>query len=142
MAVILKKHYSDRIVIDGGKIMAVHNHTEKKKAGRTAVTFTVAECGEFHTLGEYHEDIGTLEEAAAIYRKIKPERMNGIPSIGIKIHAEGTGETEDMQFDILSGREIDRGILMLVPDGCGQKEVQEIIRKLAEMFPDKEIADI
>ena len=120
--------------------MASYNHTEKEN--RTAVTFTVAECGEFHSLGEYHEDISTLEEAVEIYRKIPPERMNGIPSIGVKIHAEGIGETEDMQFDILSGMEIDRGILMLVPDGCGHKEVQEIIRKLAEMFPDKEVVDI
>lgn len=122
--------------------MAGHNHTEKEKESRTVVTFTVAECGEFHSLGEYHEDISTLEEAAAIYRKIKPERMNGIPSIGIKIHAEGTEKTEDMQFDILSGREIDRGILVLVPDGCVHTAVQETIRKLAEMFPDKEVVDI
>ena len=122
--------------------MAGHNHTEKKKESRAVVTFTVAECGEFHSLGEYHEDIVTLEEAAAVYRKIQPERMNGIPSIGIKLHVEGTAETEDMQFDILSGMEIDRGILMLVPDGHGHKEVQEIIRKLAEMFPDKEVVDI
>ena len=81
MAVILNKHYSDRIfdrtVIDGGKIMAGHNHTEKKKESRAVVTFTVAECGEFHNLGEYHEDIGTLEEAAAIYRKIQPEVKYG-----------------------------------------------------------------
>ena len=122
--------------------MAGYDHTEKEKESRTVVTFTVAECGEFQSLGEYHEDIITLEEAAAIYKKIKPERMNGIPSIGIKIHVEGTEELEDMQFDILSGGEIDRGILMLLPNGCGYKEVQEIIRKLAGLFPDKEVVDI
>ena len=120
--------------------MAGYNYTEKEN--RTVVTFTVAECGEFHSLGECHEDIGTLEEAAAIYRKIRPERMNGIPSIGIKIHVEGAAEIEDMQFDILSGREIDRGILMLAPDSCSHTVVQEIIRKLAEMFPDKEVVDV
>lgn len=93
--------------------MADHNHTEKKKESRAAVTFTVAECGEYHSLGEYYEDIGTLEEAAAIYRKLQTGRMNGIPSIGIKIYAEGTPETEAVQLDILSGSEIDRGIQML-----------------------------
>ncbi len=122
--------------------MADHNYTEKKKESRTVITYTVAECGEFHCLGEYHENIRTLEEAAAIYRKIPPGRINGIPSIGIKIHVEGTAEIEDMQLDILSGREINRGILMLMPDGCGRKAVQETIRKLAAMFPDKEVVDI
>ena len=50
------------------------------------LTFTVAECGEYHSLGEYHEGIRTLEEAVVIYEKIPPERMNGIPSIGINLH--------------------------------------------------------
>ena len=62
-----------------------------KNGDKTVITFTVAECGEFHSLGEYYEDISTLGEAAAIYRKIPPGRRNGIPSIGIKIHAAGTG---------------------------------------------------
>ncbi len=120
--------------------MADHNHMEKES--RNVITFTVAECGEYHSLGGYHENIRTLEEAAAIYRKIQPERMNGIPSIGIKIHVEGTAETEDVQLDILSGSEIDRGILMLIPDGCDRTAVQEIIRELTVMFPDKQVADI
>lgn len=120
--------------------MAGHNRTEKES--RTVITFTVAECGEFHSLGEYHEDISTLEEAAAIYRKIQPERMNGIPSIGIKIHVEGAAETGDVQLDILSGSEIDRGVMMLIPDGCDRTAVQEIIRELIVMFPDKEVVDI
>ena len=53
---------------------------EKKEV---VLTFTVAECGEYHNLGEYHEGIRTLEEAVAVYEKIPPERMNGIPAIGI-----------------------------------------------------------
>ena len=48
---------------------------EKKEV---VLTFTVAECGEYHNLGEYHEGIRTLEEAISVYKKIPPERMNGI----------------------------------------------------------------
>ena len=58
-----------------------------EKQGDMIMRFTVAECGEFHNLGEYHENIKTVEEAAAIYRSIPPERMNGIPAIGIRLHA-------------------------------------------------------
>ncbi len=45
------------------------------------VTLTVAECGEFHNMGEFYENIPTVEEAVAIWKQIPPERMNGIPAI-------------------------------------------------------------
>ena len=70
---------------------------------QTVVTLTVAECGEFHNLGEYHEGIADVPEAIAIFNQILPERMNGIPSIGINIHTEGTESYEDTQMDIVSG---------------------------------------
>lgn len=105
------------------------------------ITFTVAECGEYHSMGEYHEGIRTLEEAAAIYRKIPPERMNGIPSIGIRFHAAGTAEKEDIQIDILSGREIDRGMARLIPELRGSAEVEKIIQEMIRRFPEKEVAD-
>lgn len=53
---------------------------------KVIMTFTVAECGEYHSLGEYHEGIGTLEEAVTLYLQIPSERMNGVPSIGINLH--------------------------------------------------------
>ena len=72
---------------------------------QTVVTLTVAECGEFHNFGEYHENIAGVEEAIAIFNRIPPERMNGIPSIGINIHTEGTESYEDTQMlpSVLSG---------------------------------------
>ena len=59
------------------------------------ITFTVAECGEFHNMGEYHEGIETIEEAMKLYNAIDPSRMHGIPSIGVNMHIEGTEEWED-----------------------------------------------
>lgn len=53
------------------------NSIKKGKAGTATLTFTVAECGEFHSLGEYHEGIKTLDEAVSIYRNIPPGRIYG-----------------------------------------------------------------
>ena len=61
-----------------------------QEQAETEVTLTVAECGEFHNLGEFYENILTVEEAVAIWKQIPPERMNGIPAIGINIHTPGT----------------------------------------------------
>ena len=70
------------------------------------ITFTVAECGEFHNMGEYHEGIETIEEAMNLYNAIDPSRMHGIPSIGVNMHIEGTEEWEDEQLDIVSVKRI------------------------------------
>lgn len=50
------------------------------------VTLMVSECGEFHNLGEFYENIPTVEDAIAIWKQIPPERMQGIPAIGINVH--------------------------------------------------------
>lgn len=34
------------------------NNAKKERAGTKGLTFTVAECGEFHSLGECHEGSG------------------------------------------------------------------------------------
>lgn len=92
-------------------------------------------------MGEYHEGIGTLEEAVTLYRQIPPERMNGVPSIGINLHVEGTAKMEDSQADILSGNEIDIGFLNLMPEFYDNPQVQEAVKKIIELFPDKEVID-
>lgn len=111
------------------------------KKGELVMSFTVAECGEFHCLGEYHEDIKTVEEAAALYRDIPKERMHGVPVVGIKLHKKGQPAYEDLQIDILSGRAIDRGILRYVPEAESSPLVQEAVGALIKMFPEKEIID-
>lgn len=108
---------------------------------KSIFTFTVAECGEYHSLGKFYRDIRTLEEAVHIYRQIPPERMNGSPSIGINLHVRGTDRMEDIQADILSGDEIDIGYINLIPEFCGNPQVQEMIKEIMEEFPDKEVID-
>ena len=106
---------------------------------QTVVTLTVAECGEFHNFGEYHEDIAGVEEAIAIFNRIPPERMNGIPSIGINIHTEGTESYEDTQMDIVSGRIADLEILDYVPDITDNPKAVEVIAELIDKLPDIEV---
>lgn len=105
------------------------------------VTFTVAECGEFHNLGEYHEGIETIEEAIQIYQAIDPSRMNGIPSIGVNMHIEGTEEWEDEQADILNGKCIDVDYLNYMLELRDTPKVQDALKKLIAAFPEKEVND-
>ena len=106
------------------------------------ITFTVAECGEFHNMGEYHEGIETIEEAIKIYNAIDPFRMNGIPSIGVNMHIEGTEEWEDEQVDIVSGKCIDVDFLNYTPELRDTPKVQDAIKKLIAAYPEKDVIDV
>ena len=112
---------------------------QAQEGKQMAVTLTVAECGEFHNFGEYHENIAGVEEAIAIFNRIPPERMNGIPSIGINIHTEGTESYEDTQMDIVSGRVADLEILDYVPDITDNPKAVEVIAELIDKLPDIEV---
>lgn len=119
------------------------NETAGQKRGKVILTFTVAECGEYHSLGKYYEGIATLEEAAELYLQIPPERMHGIPAIGINLHVEGTDSLQDSQADILSGSEIDVGAASLMPEldenPQALEEVNRAVEALIRRFPEKEI---
>ena len=105
------------------------------------ITFTVAECGEFHNMGEYHEGIETIEEAIKIYNAIDPSRMNGIPSIGVNMHIEGTEEWEDEEADIVRGNCIDVDFLNYTPELLDTPTVQDALKKLIAAYPEKEVKD-
>ncbi len=113
--------------------------TLSQEQAETEVTLTVAECGEFHNLGEFYENIPTVEEAVAIWKQIPPERMNGIPAIGINIHTPGTEVFEDVEIDILTGKRIDLDILEYIPDIKGNPQAMEMITELVAKLPEMEI---
>lgn len=108
---------------------------------KNIITFTVAECGEYHNFGEFYRDIKTLEEAVRLYHQIPPERMNGIPSIGINLHVRGTDRMEDIQADILCGDEIDKGFINLIPELRENPQVQKTLQEIIERFPEREVID-
>ena len=113
----------------------------EEKAEDLTVTFTVAECGEFHQIGAYYEDIPTIEDAIRIYREMDPARLNGVPAIGVNLHVEGTDCLEDDQVDLLTGNTIDVDYLNYMPDVRDHPSVQDAIKKLIEAFPEKEVID-
>lgn len=105
------------------------------------ITFTVAECGEFHTMGEFHEGIETIEEAMKLYNAIDPSRMHGIPSIGVNMHIDGIEEWEDEDADIVRENCIDVDFLNYTPELRDTPTVQDALKKLIAAYPDKEVDD-
>ncbi len=105
----------------------------------TVVTLTVAECGAFHNMGEFHDNISTVEEAVAIWKQIPPDRMNGIPAIGIHIHKPGDEAHEDVEMDILTGKHIDLEILEYVPDIANNPKAIAMIEQMIEQLPEMEV---
>ena len=105
------------------------------------ITFTVAECGEFHTMGEFHEGIETIEEAMQLYNVIDPSRMHGIPSLGVNMHIDGTEEWEDEEADIVRGNCIDVDFLNYTPELRDTPTVQDALKKLIAAYSEKEVND-
>lgn len=111
----------------------------QQKEKESIVTFTVSECSEFHNLGEYHENIESIDKAISIFNKIPPGRMNGIPGIGINIHITGTKAYEDISTDILCGRTIDLGILEYMPEIAANHNAMAAIEDMIARLPDVEV---
>ena len=103
------------------------------------VTLMVSECGEFHNLGEFYENISTVEEAIAIWKQIPPERMHGIPAIGINVHRLGEENYMDDEVDLLSGNRIDLEILEHIPSITSEPKAMEVIAELVAKLPEMEI---
>ena len=116
----------------------MHTQGEMKKE-EVEVTLMVSECGEFHNLGEFYENIPTVEEAIAIWKQIPPERMHGIPAIGINVHRPGEENYMDDEVDMLSGNRIDLEILEHIPSITSEPKAMEVIAELVAKLPEMEI---
>ena len=111
----------------------------KERETKKVVTYTVAECSEFHEMGEYHEKIKTISDAKKIYDSIDPKRMNGIRAIGINIHTPGTSKYEDVQWDFYVGNSIDLTMLEFLPEFKECKKAAEALRELVAAYPSAEV---
>jgi len=112
----------------------------EKKESKQVVTFTVAESSEFHSFGELHEGIPTLQDAIEVYEKLKHESaLNGIPGLGINVHTVGTEKMDDLQWDFMTGNIIDLEGLMYMPEMSQNEEVVEALHQLADKYPEAEI---
>lgn len=137
----------DEIIISDREHFETKGLTEtlfpQKAEPETEVTLTVAECGEFHNFGEFHENIATVDEAIAIWKQIPPERMNGIPAIGINIHTPETESYDDVVTDILTGNRFELDVLDYIPEIKGNPQAMEVIvelmAKAMPLMPDMKI---
>mgnify|MGYP000392893401 FL=1 len=115
----------------------VAENTAGKEEKKT-VTLTVAECSEFHNMGEFHENITSVAEAVAKFKEIPPERMHGIPAIGIRV-ADLKNPEDSVEMDVLIGKRIDLDMLRYVPDIAENWQAQQMIAALIHDMPEAQI---
>lgn len=105
----------------------------------TEITYTVAECGEFHSMGAYHEGIATIEEEKALFEGIRENHGNMIPAVGINIYEAGTPEIDDIQMDVLYGNRIDLADLRYVPQIWNNQDGLSKVGQIIDTFPDAKV---
>ena len=115
----------------------VAENTAVKEEKKT-VMLTVAECSEFHNMGEFHENITSVAEAVAKFKEIPPERMHGIPAIGIRV-ADLKNPEDSVEMDVLIGKRIDLDMLRYVPDIAENWQAQQMIAALIHDMPEAQI---
>ena len=125
------------IELEGFKV-AENTAVKEENQAKKIVTLTVAECSEFHNLGEFHENIKTVAEAIEKFHAIPPERMHGIPGIGIRV-ADANDPEDCVEMDIVTGKRIDLDMLSYVPDIADNWQAQQMIAALIHEMPEAEI---
>ena len=109
-----------------------------QKEAKMIATLTVAECSEFHSMGEEHTGVKTVKEAMEIFGSIPPERMSGIPAIGVRVANEEAPELFS-ESDIFSGKRFDMEALSYVPEIRNNWDAQKLIAELIHAYPEAEI---
>ena len=66
------------------------------------ISFYIAECGKFHSMGEFHEKL-TLQQAVDIYKSIPSYSMNGVKTIGFVIKDDNLLANE---YDLVVGNRL------------------------------------
>ena len=129
-------HYLEGIR-EARELEAQEQPKAETKEEEVEVTFMVSECGEFHSYGEVHKNIPTVEEAIGIWKQIPPERLNAVPAIGIHLHRPGDEPYQDVEMDVLVGNRIDLEMLGFTPEirtnPLAMDAIAEIMAKLPEM---------
>lgn len=130
------KFTTDLSNIELGGMKVAETTTEMKAAMK--VSFTVAECGEFHDMGEYHENVGSVKEALEIFKQIPDDRIHGIPTIGIRVTDTEHPEIFT-EIDIANAKFVDMDVLGYVPEIRDNKAAQYAIAELIHAMPEAEV---
>ena len=103
------------------------------------ITYTVAECGEFHSMGRYRDDIENVNEAITLWNEYKKGTLNGVPSIGILVYTPGQTELEDVHVDLVSGKTMDLDMIWYYPEINTEEIAIQKICELVENLHDVEV---
>lgn len=95
------------------------------------IKFYVAECMEFTILGEFIENIDTLEEAIKIYNRIPSKRLNGVKGIGFSLYKNGE---YDSSFDLVNSGKVDVEMINYIPDYKNSSLVQKAVADALRVF--------
>lgn len=100
--------------------------------------FYVAECMEFTSMGEYHENL-TLQEAVDAYQAIPDNRLNGIKGIGFQL--EDSSIYSGMEHPLVQGNQLDLDSLSLVEHFKESPLVREAVADLMRALPALTVID-
>lgn len=107
---------------------------------KQSISFYVAECGEFHNMGEYHDKL-TLQEAIAIYQTIPSERMNAGKAIGFELQTGYEGVLSDASMELFYHNTIGMDSVEHMEWLRGNELIWDAMQQLAAAFPDADIAN-
>lgn len=110
---------------------------DMERTGDT-ISFYVAECMEFPVMGEYYDNL-TLEEAVKKYEEIPADRINGVKGIGFRLE---DGSIYDGDYELMSGGEILREAIDLVPHYKESPLVQKAIADLEKILSGKQDREV
>lgn len=112
---------------------------ERSRYVPSKITYTVAECGEFHSMGRYRDDVENVNEAIDLWNEYREGTLNGVPSIGILVHTPGQSELEDKQVDLVSGKTVDLDMIRYYPEINTEEAAIQKICELVENLHDVEL---
>lgn len=114
----------------------------KAEAEKPYITFSVAECSEFPSMGEFHENL-TLPEAVEIYKQIPAERMHGIKSIRFEIQDknEFSSPMDLVRGDRLQLQEVKELAPALFFHPLVQKAFEDVQQLMGDILKDRVTID-
>ena len=105
---------------------------------KQSISFYVAENGEFHNAGEYHDNL-TIQEAIAIYHTIPSDRMNAGKAIGFELQTGMEGIFSDVSMELFYFNTIGMDSVEHIDSIRGNELIWDAMKELAAAFPDAEI---
>lgn len=115
---------------------AEKNFTITKVPEQNHLSFYVAECMEFPTLGEFYENL-TLEEAIRIYENIPADRMNGIKGIGFELK---DGSDYEGTYELMHWGKVDRENVEMIQHYKKNPDIQKALDVLEQYCEEKSLS--